>query len=246
MRHPDPRPLSPLLTGTVRTAGTALGLVFAVTALVRRSKPLHPVGTVAKAALVVRPAPARSGSPLLDGPGEHDCLVRASHAIGSGPEHADIEGFALRVLPSGEDTDTTDILFASTGGGPLGRHVLTVRAPGRHAVQTTLLPVRSAGRALQLRLDPLDPGTQPWPASYRLSWAHGRGVWRPFGTLTVAWDGERDAPERFDPLVHPLPGTTAYPVVAWLREPAYRLARRARPSAGRLRTTRPTRTRPSA
>ena len=61
--------------------------------------------------MVVRPAPGRSGSPLLDVPGEHDCLVRASHAIGSGPEHADIEGFAIRIRPSGQDgdiyTDTT-------------------------------------------------------------------------------------------------------------------------------------------
>jgi hypothetical protein len=68
-------------------------------------------------------------------------------------------------------------------------------------------------------------GVERWVQS------HGRGGWRPFGTLTVAWDGQLDAPERFDPIAHPLPGTTSYPVVAWLREPAYRLARRARPSA---------------
>ena len=74
-----------------------------------------------------------------------------------------------------------------------------------------------------------------WMSStYRLSWAHGRGAWHEVGTLAVAWDGEVDPPERFDPIANPLPGTTQYAVVTALREPSYRLARLARPSAGQL------------
>ncbi len=160
--------------------------------------------------------------------------MRASYAVGSGPERADIEGFALRVLPVSPRPAITDVLFASTGVGPLGRNVLAVRGPAQHAAQTTLLPVRAGTKALRLRLDPLDPLAQPWPTHYRLSWAHGHGPWHPFGALTVAWEGTGDAPERFDPVSHPLPGTTQYAAVSWLREPAYRLARLARPSAGRL------------
>lgn len=223
-----------VLAGAAGAAGTALGLVFAVTALLRRSKPLHPVGIVATAHLTVTPAPTTSGSPVLDEPGEHECQVRASHAVGTGPKHADIEGFALRLLLGDVDRATADVLFASTGVGPLGRHVLTVRSPGEHAAQTTLLPVRAEGRALYLCLDPLDARSQPWPTRYQLSWAHGRGAWRPFGILTVAWGMPADAAVRFDPVAHPLPGTSQYRVVARVREPAYRLARLAWPRAGRL------------
>ena len=228
-----------LVVGAAGVAGAGLGLVLAAVAFARRGKPLHPVGIVANAVLSVSPGPVRSGPvrsgcSLLDEAGEHACLVRASYAVGSGPRYADIEGFALRIHLDGAEAAFTDILFASTGTGSLGRHLLTVRRPGAHAVQTTLFPVQVGGRALRLRLDPLDPGSQPWPAQHRLSWAHGTGPWHPFGELTVAWNGRGDAPERFDPVANPLPGTAQYPALARLREPAYRLARLARPSAGRL------------
>lgn len=217
---------------TSAVAGALLGAAFGVTAGLRRSKPLHPVGVVGTAVLNVEPRGRRSGSPLLDTAGRHDCLVRASHALGTGPEYADIEGFALRLPREG---GWTDLLFASTGDSALGRYSLTVRPPGRHGVQTTLLPVRTRdGRPLQLRLEPLDPGSRPWPGSHALSWAHGAGAWQRCGTLEVDWSGPADAPERFDPVLHPLPGTTQYPVVALLREPAYRSSRLVRPSAGSL------------
>lgn len=234
MRNRMVRALWRFLGGTVWLAGTGLGLAFAVLAVARRSKPLHPVGAVQTAVLVVTAGHARSGSPLLDEPGEHHCVTRASYALGSGPEHADIEGFALRVLVDGANTRITDVLFASTGTGPLGRHLLAVRRAGEHAVQSTLMPVRAGGHPLQLRLEPLDPLSQPWPRRYQLSWAHGKGPWHPFGELTVARDELRDAPVRFDPVAHPLAGTSQYSPLARLREPAYRLSRLARPSAGRL------------
>ena len=215
-------------------AGAGLGAVFAATALLRRSKPLHPVGVVATAVLEVAPACTRSGSPLLDGTGAYDCVVRASYAVGTGPQHADIEGFALRVLAGDGDVVLSDVLFASTGVGALGRHVLTVRSPGVHAAQTTLLPVRAGGLPLHLRLDPLDARTQPWPARYLLSWAHQRGAWHPFGTLAVAWSEPVDAAVRFDPVAHPIPGTSQYAAVARVREPAYAMSRLAWPRAGRL------------
>jgi hypothetical protein len=174
---------------------------------------------------------------LLDEPGEHACLVRASYAVGTGPEHTDIEGFALRVLGAGADAGPSDVLFASTGVGRWNRHLLAPRRPGRLAPQTTLLPIRAAGRPLLLRLDPVDRATQPWPARYALSWASGHGPWHRFASLAVSWEGRDDAPDRFDPVANPLPGTTQYAAVTRLREPAYRLARLARPSAGRLPRT---------
>lgn len=232
------RPLSLAWVGAAAVTGGLLGTGLAVIAVARRGKPLHPAGTVAAAVLTVTPAPRTSGSPLLDQAGTHQCLVRASYAVGTGPKHADIEGFALRVLPRDAGQRITDILFASTGTGRLGRYLLTIRPPGKHAGQTTLLPVLVGGLPLALRLRPLDPASQPWPTQYQLSWAHGRGPWHPFGMLAVAWNGRGDAPERFDPVVHPLTGTSQYPVVTLLREPAYRLARLARPSSGQLPYTR--------
>lgn len=213
--------------------GAGLGAVFAVTALLRRSKPLHPNGQVAAAQLRVSPAPRPSGSSLLDEPGSHECLVRASYAIGTGPHAPDIEGFALRVQPATAGGAPVDLLFASTGSGPLGRFVLVVRPRGVHAAQTTLLPVQAPSGPLLLRLLPVDPAVDPaadpWPTRYRLSWATGRGAWQDVGVLDVSWAGARDRPERFDPVGAPLPGTNQYPAIEGLREPAYALARLAWP-----------------
>lgn len=231
-------PVRPLLSGAVAAvagaAGTALGAAFAVTATIRRSKPLHPVGTVGSGVLTVEPAASSSGTPLLDRPGEHECLVRASYAVGTGPEGPDIEGFALRVRHGDGTGGLTDILFASTGVGPVTRYLLTVRSPGHHAPQTTLLPVRADGHPLQLRLDPLDQASQPWPTRYVLSWAWGTESWHRCGALDVSWHGGGDPPARFDPVANPVPGTRQYPVVAALREPSYLFSRLSRPSAGRL------------
>lgn len=237
MRVHRPRPLHDLLTSTAAVAGGGLALASGATALVRRSKPLHPVGVVSRAVLTIDPAPEATGSPLLDASGSHECVVRASWAAGTGPEHVDIEGFALRVLaPVGRD-DCSDLLFASTGVGRWTRHLLAPRRAGRHGAQTTLLPVRAGGRPLLMRLDPVDAGTQPWPTHYVLSWARARGGWHHVGSLAVTWHDHHDAPERFDPVANPLPGTSQYAAVARLREPAYRAARLARPSAGRLPRT---------
>ena len=243
MSTQSPSPVDLAVRAAARGAGAALAAVFAVTARARRSKPLHPVGAVESARLTI-PGPASTGTPgpsapsagvpLLDEPGEYDCVVRASYAVGTGPEHADIEGFALRILPGPRHTDPIDVLFASTGSGSLSRFVLTVRGPGEHGTQTTLLPIRTAGgRPLVLRLEPRDADASTLPRRYELGWAHGRGPWHTCGELTVE-AGRADRPERFDPVANPIPPTTQDPVVRLPRAPSYRRARRAWPSAGRL------------
>lgn len=241
MSTDSPSPVDVAIRAAAGAVGAALGAVFAVTARLRRDKPLHPEGTVAQATLTVIPATTPSGVRLLDEPGEHACVVRASHAMGTGPESSDIEGFALRVLPGERHTEAVDILFASTGSGALSRFVLALRRPGVHATQTTLLPIRAGGHPLVLRLEPVDrmpPGDvgweQRWPSRYELSWAHGRDPWRYCGDLVVDWTSTSDAPERFDPIVNPLPGTSQYPVVRGLREPSYSWSRRVWNQAGQL------------
>lgn len=182
------------------------------------------------------PTPERSGVPLLDEPGRHACVVRASYAMGTGPQRSDIEGFALRLEPGERHTAPVDLLFASTGEGPVSRFALSLRRPGQHGTQTTLLPI-DAGRPLLLRLEPVDADSDPWPAAYDISWAHGGGGWHTCGRLAVEWTLPTDVPARFDPTVNKLPGTTQYPVARWLREPSYVLARRAWPRAGSLPAT---------
>ena len=230
----SPNPVDAAIRSAAHAAGTVLAAVFGLTARLRRDKPLHPEGAVARATLAIRPAPGPSGVALRDEPGEHACVVRASYAMGTGPTWTDIEGFALRLLPGTRHTQPVDVLFASTGAGPWSRYALVLRSPGVHGSQTTLLPVRADGHPLQLRLEPVDRAAAPWPWRYELSWAHARGPWQYCGDLSVDWSDTTDAPERFDPIVNPLPGTTQYPVVERLREPAYARARRGWPRAGRL------------
>jgi hypothetical protein len=241
MSTDSPNPVDVALRATASAAGAALGVVFSVTARLRRDKPLHPEGAVARAILTILPATNPSGVPLLDEPGEHASVVRASHAMGTRPERSDIEGFALRLVPGERHTHQVDILFASTGAGPISRFGLVLRRPGSHGTQTTLLPVRAGGHPLVLRLEPVDPtpsvvaGTGTWwPSRYQLSWARGRGPWQHCGELVVDWSDATDQPERFDPIANPLPGTSQYPAVRRLREPSYGLSRRAWPRAGRL------------
>lgn len=140
-----------------------------------------------------------------------------------------------------DDDEAVDILFASTGAGRTSRFALRLRSPGDHGTLTTLLPIRAGDHALLLRLEPRwggatgggdDIGTA-WPSRYSLMWAHGRGPWVGCGELAIDWSGPAtDAPERFDPIHHPLPGTTLYPVVDGLRAPSSTMARRAVPRAG--------------
>ena len=221
MRHPEPRSPSPLLAGPVRTDGMALGFAFAVTAAMRRSKPLHPVGVVAKGRhgreagtwpfrLTSAGCPRRA---RLPGPriARHRQRPRACGHRGFRHPHPSVR--PRRRHLHRHHTDTTDILFAGTGVGPLGRFLLTVRPPGRHATQTTLLPVRSAGRALQLRLESPRPATQPWPATYSSRGRTGVAGGDPSARSPSPGTASSTPLNASTPLLTP-PGTRAYPVLA--------------------------------
>jgi hypothetical protein len=206
--------------------GAALGALFGAVAKVRRTKPLHPRGRVGEGVVdILSPVPG-TGVPLLAEVGTHRCLVRWSRATGLPRPLPDIEGLAVRL----EEHDA-DLLFAGTGTGPVGRFLLLPRAPDHHGPQSTLLPVASPAGPLLFLARPLDDGSDP-PTRFALSVARGGGAWRQVGMLEVdRWGVDR--PTRFDPVRHPLPGTDQYPVVRFLREPAYLLARHGAPgSAG--------------
>ena len=200
-------------------AGTLLAAATRGVGAVRQApKPLHPRGWVA-AARVSRCGVAPTGVTWLDQPDSDLVLVRRSRAVGLPPSWPDVHGLALRVTLSGGGVG--DLLLASTGWGPRGRFMLHA---GRHPGTLffgSLLPYRS-------NIGPVILGAVPRADdSWALVWARTGGPWQPFARLELGTTlpGERVS---FDPVLNRLPGLEQYGVVARLRRPAYRTARRSR------------------
>jgi hypothetical protein len=209
-----PRPRLRSLAGAV--PGALLGAVFGAAAAVRRTKPLHPRGRVGSGVLEVTVPRPELGVPLLAATGEHPVTARWSRSVGLPEPLPDVEGFAVRILEP-----TADLLFSATGTGRLGRFLLVPRLAGRHGPQGTLLPVATDAGSLLLMVTPLDEAEPP--TQWELAVAASGSRWQPVGTIRVEWGD--DQPLRFDPVEHQLPGTSQYPAVARLREPAYLAAR---------------------
>lgn len=223
----------------VQVAGLGLGAVFGAAAVLRHGRPLHPQGVTLQVTLLCDGS-GRSGVPLLDEAGVSQGTVRVSRAMGLPPWLPDIYGVALRLPQApGVDGDPADLLFASTGDSGLGRFTLLVHAQLADGPVTTLLPVRAPAGALVLRLVPV-PGSAVRevgpalrvPERLSLSYAVGTGPWVTVGEVAVGAKVEgEDDPRRHDPVLHQLPGTLQYPVVRFLREPAYAAARRQKVAA---------------
>lgn len=217
-------PRSPLsLLGAL--PGALLGLAAAVAGLLRRDKPLHPVGHHGTGHLTVTdPAPAL-GIEAISRVGTRSCQARWSRAMGLPQGWPDIEGLALRLQGAAADGGDADVLFASTGGRPWNRYLLVLRGPRHFGRLTTLLPVRASSRAVTFRLSPGDDARDGLPpTTYALEVALGTGGWQPVGLLDVAWS-LTDSYDRFDPITRPLAGIEQYALVEALREPAYVAAR---------------------
>lgn len=213
-------------------AGLGLGVVFGVTARVRRSKPLHPRGVLRHGVLAIEAPGEPTGVPLLDEVAEHRCLVRVSRATGLPAPLPDIHGLALRLTEVG---DVADLLFAGTGDGRVGRFLLVPRVGPGDGPLTTLLPMRAPTGPLLLGVFP--HGRQPDggpPERYAVRSARPDSGWVDRGTLRLGAQVEEDPdpPLRFDTVLHPVPGLDHYPVVRLLREPAYLSARRGWRSEG--------------
>jgi hypothetical protein len=197
------------------------GATGALASVRRASKPLHPEGEV----LVGRIHRAgrsdetpRTGVAWLDEPGDDDVAVRRSRAIGLPQWLPDIHGLAVRVRTAAGEGD---LLFATTGRGPVTRYVLTASRQGQRPM-TTLLPYETA-------IGPVLLGARLiGDECYELSWARASGSWHGFGVLRLSTGPGDDARISFDPIRRQLPGLRQYPAVVRLREPAYLRARRSR------------------
>ena len=209
-----------LVRGGSSAMGTALSATIRAMAAVRpAAKPLHPEGVVVTGVLDRRGSAVPSGAAWVDEPGRDEVVVRLSRAIGLPEAVPDIHGLALRVpTPAG----VGDLLFASTGWGPLGRFVLTFGGGPESRPLTTLLPYRTAQGPLLLGIRTKDAQV------YEMSWSRPRGEWRPFAELRLTDDKAPNQSMSFDPVRNQLPGLTQYAWVRRLREPSYRTARRSR------------------
>jgi hypothetical protein len=196
-------------------AGSGLGALFHTVGRWRAApKALHPRGRVGTATLRVTGGRRRLGSPLLDVPGEHHVTVRYSRATGLPAPFPDVLGLALRIEQDG--AGPADLLFASTGTGTVGRHLLVARREHDDGALTTLLPLRGAHGALLLALVPTAGGC------YDLRAAAPGAPWETRGELVVHELGEDDRSLRFDPVTRTPAGLAQYDVVRRLRAPSYR------------------------
>lgn len=211
-----------------RAGGATFAAVFGLTARLRGTRALHPVGVCGTGVLTTAPGPT-SGVAVLDDPGPHPCQVRWSRATGR-QEGLDVEGLALRL----QGTGAGDLLLASTGTGVLGRHLLVLRRPRRHGTLTTLLPLETARGSLLVRLDPVGRGgaADGPPTAYRMLVASPGRPWHERGELRIGWT-EDDCTRRHDPVGHPPVGTWTHPAWERLRDPAYAASQKV---PARLRT----------
>jgi hypothetical protein len=186
------------------------------------AKPLHPRGSVVRGTLHRFGAEDRTGAAWLDQTGDDDVLVRQSRAVGLPSPVPDIVGLALRV-PTGGDRHG-DLLFASTGLGPLTRYMLTPARSTHGRPLTTLLPYQTPAGAVLLSAVFHDETT------VGLSWAIRSGAWHPFAELVLQRDpvDGADLPVSFEPVRNVPPGMDTFDWVRRLREPAYTTARRSR------------------
>ena len=189
------------------------------------TKPLHPRGVVLPATVHRYGAPAPFGVPWLDEPGSQPALVRFSRGGGLPTLLPDVLGIALRIDPDG---DPADLLFATTGRGPVGRFVFRPRRADTVAAATysTLQPYRTPTGPVVLAATPA-AGAEATVIT--LAVARPTGPWLGFGEVTVESTAHpTDADISFDPFLNPVPGLANYGWTRRLREGAYAAARRAR------------------
>jgi hypothetical protein len=219
-------PVRTLLSEAGSAAGSALrGLSAGLTRLRSADKPLHPRGVLLEATVHRFGSDEKFGVPFLDEPGTDPALVRFSRGGGLPAALPDVLGIALRIDPAGR---SADLLFSTTGRGPLGRFLLVPRRAEAISATThsTLQPYRTPTGPVVLAATPT---VQQGRTVIKLAAARPTGRWQEFGAVVVdAQAGAGDAPISFDPFLNPVPGLENYGWARRVREGAYAAARRSR------------------
>lgn len=215
---------TPTAHAGAKAAGQALAGSLGVVAALTRRKPLHAKGRTYRVTLRIDGPMIGTGVPLLSERGQHQGLVRLSRAMSTPEGWWDIGGLALRVDRAGPGCGPADLLFANTGTGRVGRHLLRLSRQPMSEPMTTLLPVRAGASSLLLMVRPIGRGAGREPRQFELNAGLDGGAWSPVGIIELREEILGASP-RFDPLVRRLEGTAPPTWVTALREPAYRLAR---------------------
>jgi hypothetical protein len=228
-----------MLTGLAEVVGAVLRGFFSLLRRIRHPRPIHSRGLVLTGQATWLPDAAPSGIAWIDdAQGKPlEVTARLSRGVGLPDKLPDVLGLALRFHT--DEGWHADVLLASTGIGYPSRFVLVPRRAATGATFGSLLPYRSPrgpvlicvrsvpSRVLPADLEGLRRSLQEQPWQIRLYHASPTEKWHPFADVLLRPAAEADSAElRFDPVRHPLPGSTTYPWVRRLREPSYRVAQR--------------------
>ncbi|MGA5704948.1 phosphodiesterase [Streptomyces cellulosae] len=157
----------------------------------RDAPAVHPTGVLCSGTLHVAGRGERPwGVDWLDRHASYPAIVRWSHALGTSGRLPDALGLAVRVEDADGPDRPLDLLFTSSGTGPLGRHVPLLRPDALTGAYSTLLTYRTGECRRVLAAFPLlDPPHTPrptlWqelacrPVLFRLCAAAGDETWRP-------------------------------------------------------------------
>jgi hypothetical protein len=225
-----------------------LAAAFRLLALLRRGRPLHPVGASYRGRLRITAVARRfAGAELLVPGAGYDALVRFSRAAGLPEPLPDGLGVAVKLPNAYGPGRAQDFLVTSSADLPLARRALY---PGRsflHRSFSSALPYRVGGRRVVTVLRPR-PG--PWPRTGRgladlaaaaatgelvfdLRLAGSLGRSRTVGVLTVGEPlGPADSEAlRFNPWTTG-PGIDPVGRLNRLRRPSYPGSQQGRPGSG--------------
>jgi hypothetical protein len=232
------------LTPSGLVGGILAGAFDGLRAL-RRPRPIHSQGIALRGSLRWLTDRAPAGLDLIDHPhtSELPLTARVSRSIGVPAPLPDVIGLAVRFETT---TGPADVLLASTGFGVPSRFWLAAHRSPSRARLTTLMPLKTDNGPLLLAARTFEPENLPTEpgalasALEQTSWrlklyhAHPLGSWHPFAVLEL-WrePGAVDTVERYDPVRHPLPGTSTYGWERRLREPSYLRVQRREPRSER-------------
>jgi hypothetical protein len=159
--------------------GAVTGTVLAGVSAARRTKSVHPRGTVREATLTITGSPAApAGSTLLSEPGTHRALVRFSRSIGLPHPLPDLLGMAIRVLDVYGPGRHQDFLLITSIDAPVLHHLFVPAAHVRQRAYTSSLPYSAGGRRLLM-------GAVPAGEDFELAVAPLSGRFAPVGRLRL-------------------------------------------------------------
>lgn len=215
--------------GAKTLAGMVTGLAFWALSSIRGKRVFHPEGEAFEAELEM--SPDAGISLFADRSRTRRALVRVSKGAGLPGSLPDVYGLAIKIPDAWGEGADQDLLLATSGDGPVGRHVLRpARAPsGRFS---TILPYESHGETFVFgaRADGEgDTITSERGTTFALELASPGGGWRRIASVRLV--------DPFAGAVSYDPWNTSPDMVPWgmlnaMRRPAYEGSREGRDTSG--------------